>query len=40
MPEGHHSMRINRSPLLILFDKLPKRLRFFTIRKMLEPQKK
>ena len=31
---------INRNPLLILLDKLPKRLRFFAIRKVLEPSKK
>lgn len=30
---------INRNPLLILLDKLPKRLRFFAIRKVLEPKK-
>ena len=30
---------INRNPLLILLDKLPKRLRFFAIRKVLESKK-
>lgn len=35
-----YAFSINRSPLLILFDKLPMRFRFFAIRKVLEPLKK